>query len=302
MAIEKIEFLLGTQAAGSGSSAYDRAWAVYDEGCRYISQIAGALRASAIFTQVIEQTPPPPQQDGSDTVYRTLSNYKAIAMIGDVPVITISGKEFSSSTPANNVIVYPIGATYVFPYQSGSTTYSGGITKGYAGKTTKKVCIDVAYVTSNGVLFRSVIDRATNDASGEVNKQGELLIVKSNGQYPMIISGPTTNLTTYHGIGQIAHNALVIGNYEDNSVIESSIYPTTSGSFDPKHYFQFSTSAKQSVLVPFAGVGGAEKFTFTPKGFWIPLAPTAIREGGLQKMHIDGRNCVTDGYWALQDG
>lgn len=301
MAIKMFAFSNGT-AVTSQMSTLEKAECVYDEGCKYISQIAEVMEASAIFSSVTLSRPPIPEEGLPDTTYRNALNYKAVGFIGDVPVVSIGPYEFSNSQPSGVTTVYVLGVSYSFLYDGGASTYTSNISKSYSGKTKKNVAIDTAYATSNGVFFRSIIDRASDNASADPTKVGELMIAKSNGTYPIIMGGPFERGTTYHGIGQIAHNAVCIGNYEDTVVIEtSSTVPTASG-FDPKHYFQFSTSAKQSVLVPFAGYGGAERFSYTAKGFWIPIAPATVRNGGLQKMHIDGRNCVTDGYWALQDG
>ena len=308
MAIEKFEFLNGTPVEGTGGSSgtektnFDRATATWKEGCRYIRQIADVLRASAIFDSIEEEVPPQPTSEDYTYVY-TITGYKANCYIGKdsskTLVLSVSADKFNSSSPSS--YAYSHGMQIWLSYQSGNSTLNKSL--GVGGTASANTGIDVAYATSNGVIFRCVFDRASSSATSAIKRCGFLMVAKSNIQYPMVMfTALVTNTTGYNDAGgPKAHQSVLIGNYKDYYFIlssgSSSTIPKTG-----KTWFHFETSMKQSVLVPFAGVGGTEKFTFTPKGFWIPLAPTAIREGGLQKMHIDGRNCVTDGYWALQDG
>lgn len=97
------------------------------------------------------------------------------------------------------------------------------------------------------------------------------------------------------------------GTYSSKGTADMAIYTTPPSSTvgpttNTKDYFRFATSAKQSVLAPFAVYGKANGFTFSPYAFWIPVASDVIRNGGWKKVHIDGKNYATDGCWALRDG
>ena len=297
MAIEKIEFVNGT--AKPGDSLQNKI-ATWSEGCAYIRRIGNALKATGMFDDNhISYTEP--DMPTENTSFGSPTDYKANFSIDvdgtSVYLFSIGPHKWVNSGGTNTSTVYTIGLDLTFKYGSGAydatvTSYNGAVS------VQADSCINVAYVTSNGVLFDAAMARASTGDKLPTRKT-YLMIAKSNTKYPMIIMSSTGSYQQV-GLGVDAHQGVVIANYEDGSYITTR--QTTSPTNVMKDYFFFHTSIKQSVLVPFAGVGGADKFTYSPKAFWIPIAPTAIRDGGLQKMHIDGRNMVTDGYWALADG
>lgn len=311
MAIELMEITTGHYG---GSTTLERLMALYDEGMSFITQIGDILDVSGIFDGIEYDAPEMPTEETAtiSNPCRIASNYKVWAVIGDaeeaVRVVGFGFRDFTALSPSASALTHAKGTKVYINYQNGERTEEYTIDKGYSGTYQNKGTVDVAYVTSNGVLIRSVVDRAQNKASAEVTKNGVVMIAKSNGKYPIVCasggrSGDSAAGAGYVDNGPMAHNACMIGCCSDDAVIYttppgSSVGPTT----NTKDYFRFATSAKQSVLAPFAAYGKANGFTFSPYAFWIPVASDVIRTGGWKKVHIDGKNYATDGYWALRDG
>ena len=311
MAIELVEITTGTYG---GSTTLERLMALYDEGTSFITQIGDILDSSGIFDDIEYDAPEMPTEETASSSHpcRVASNYKVWGVIGDeeeaVRVVGLGFISFTNLTPGASALTRAKGTKVYINYQNGERTEEYTIDKGYNGTYNSKGAADMAYVTSNGVLIRSVIDRAQNKDSAEVTKNGVVMIAKSNGKYPIVCasggrSGTSGSAASYIDNGPMAHNACMIGCYSDDAVIyttppASGVGPTT----NTKDYFRFATSAKQSVLAPFAAYGKANEFTFSPYAFWIPVASDVIRTGGWKKVHIDGKNYATDGYWALRDG
>lgn len=306
MAIELVDISNGTY--GTGTTLGNRQ-AVWDEGSSFVEQIGEILLMSGIFTEVEYEKPDRPTEENQNpSGYTNATNYKVWGIIieGDERkrIISIAPNNFTTTSPTPSIQCRAKGTAVGVVYKNGEATTSLPIDKGYAGSaSTAKITSDLAYVTSNGILIRSVIDRATNNAAAEVTKNGVIMIVKSNGPYPIVCVAQGGANSGQSDTGPYAHNGCTIACYSDESIVSTprpttSIGPTT----NTKNYFRFSTSAKQSELVPFAAYGKASEFTFTPYGFWIPVASATIRNGGWKKVHIDGKNYATDGYWALRDG
>ena len=317
MAIELVEITNGTY--GPSTSDPDKTLlsrqAVWDEGSSFVNQIGRILLMSGIFDdEHLEYEKPdyPTAETPVPSGWNNGKNYIVWGLIGDGEeksrVVGIAPNEFTTTSPNSSSMCRCKGMHVYINYQNGERTEKYTIDKGYAGTYSGKGTADMAYVTSNGVLIRSVVDRAQNKDSAEVTKNGAVMITKSNGEYPIICAsggrnGNISAAASYIDIGPMAHNACMIGCYSDDAVIYttppvSSVGPTT----NTKDYFRFATSAKQSVLAPFAAYGKANEFTFSPYAFWIPVASDVIRNGGWKKVHIDGKNYATDGYWALRDG
>lgn len=296
MAIEQIEFVNGTIKPGDSLGNKIATWS---EGCAYIRRIGNALKATGMFDDNhISYTEP--DMPTENTSYGSATDYKANFSIDvdgtSVYLFSIGPADWINGGGTNKTTTYAINLSVTFAYGSGA--YTATVNSATSGSTQANDCINVAYVTSNGVLFDAAYTRSSTGEKLPTRKT-YLMVAKSNTKYPMIMLSSTGSYQQI-GLGVDAHQGVVIANYEDSSYITTQ--QTKSPTNAMKDYFFFHTSIKQSVLVPFAGVGGADKFTYSPKAFWIPIAPTAIRDGGLQKMHIDGRNMVTDGYWALADG
>lgn len=303
MAIEKIEIPSGTK--GSSVSVKQKE-AVWTEGVNYINRIGAALMKTGLFSSVRYEQPDKPTASSSQAEYAYGTLYKVWAVVGDeedaTEVFAIGPYGFTAYAPSETVTTYVLGACLYVKYANGEYTLTERQHLGnYAACN-----IDLAYVTSNGVLFRSVFKRTnTSDPSSAVAKYGTIMIAKSNGRYPMIcasaVSGSNASSTESQvDNGPLSHNRVLVANYSDQQYFRTHLSGQTG--YSVKRYYNFATSAKQSVLVPFTGYGKAESYTYTAKGFWIPIASTSVRSGGFHKAHINNCNCVIDGYWALEDG
>lgn len=306
MAIELVDISIGTY--GTGTTLGNKQ-AVWDEGSSFVDQIGEILLMSGIFDDVEYEKPDRPTAEAPNpSNYSNAIYYKVWGIITDnnerKRILSIGPNAFTSTSPTPSIECEAKGTRVTIAYKNGEATTSAlSIDKGYGGTASTNISSDLAYVTSNGILMRSVIDRARNDAGAEVTKNGIIMIAKSNGNYPVICVARGGIGANQSDAGPYAHNGCTIACYSDESVISTS-RPTTSigPTSNTKDYFRFATSAKQSELVPFAAYGKASEFTFTPYGFWIPVASATIRNGGWKKVHIDGKNYATDGYWALRDG
>lgn len=320
MAIELVEITTGTY--GPSTSDPDKTLhqhqAVWDEGSSFVNQIGKILLMSGIFDEEhIEYEKPdyPTAETPAPSGWNDGKKYIVWGLVGDgeekARVVGIALNSFTTTSPgASSTTMCRGKGIYVYiNYQNGEQDEGYAIDKGFSGTYSGKGTADMAYVTSNGILIRSVLDRSQNKDSAEVTKNGVVMIAKSNGEYPIVCAsggrrrGDSSAAASYTDNGPMAHNACMIGCYSDNAVIYttppgSTVGPTT----NTKDYFRFATSAKQSVLAPFAAYGKANGFTFSPYAFWIPVASDVIRTGGWKKVHIDGKNYATDGYWALRDG
>lgn len=317
MAIELVEITTGTY--GPSTSDPDKTLlshqAVWDEASSFINQIGEVLLMSGIFDEEhIEYEKPdyPTAETPTPSGWNDGKMYIVWGLVGDgeekVRVVGIAPNGFSTTSPNSSSMCRCRGMHVYVNYQNGERTEEYSIDKVHAGTYSGKGTADMAYVSSNGVLIRSVLDRAQNKDSAEVTKNGVVMIAKSNGKYPIICasggrSGNSSAAASYIDNGPMAHNACMMGCCSDDAVIYTtppgaSVGPST----NTKDYFRFATSAKQSVLAPFAAYGKANEFTFSPYAFWIPVASDVIRTGGWKKVHIDGKNYATDGYWALRDG
>lgn len=306
MAIELVDISIGTY--GDGTTLGNKQ-AVWDEASSFVDQIGEILLMSGIFDDVEYEKPARPTAEAPNpSNYSNATYYKVWGIITDnnerKRILSIGPNAFTNTNPTPSIKCEAKGTRVTIAYKNGeATTLALSIDKGYGGTASTNVSSDLVYVTSNGILMRSVIDRARNDASAEVTKNGVIMIAKSNGKYPVICIAQGGSSANQSDAGPYAHNGCTIACYSDEAVI-STPRPTTSigPTSNTKDYFRFATSAKQSELVPFAAYGKTSEFTFTPYGFWMPVASATIRNGGWKKVHIDGKNYATDGYWALRDG
>ena len=302
MAIEKIEIPSGT-IGSSDTTAQKKA--VWSEGCTYIRNLGEALMKTGLFSSVRYEQPEEPTSSTPQADYATGSKYKVWASVEvdgeEKEIFALGPYSFTVYTPNATTLTYALGASLYAKYADGEYT----VQENHYLSNYKACNIDLAYVTSNGVMFRSVFKRTnTSDPTSAVAKYGTIMIAKSNGVYPMVCmgacSGTSTSSEAQVDSGPLSHNRVLVANYGDQQYLRSLLSGQTG--YSAKQYYTFSTSAKQSVLAPFAGYGKAEAFTYSPSGFWIPLASSTVRSGGFHKAHIDNKNCVIDGYWALADG
>ena len=302
MAIEKVEIQTGTPGA---SVAADQRHAVWEEGRDYLVSLKNLLEKTALFSGFRYELPDEPTAS-SYTGYSDGSNYKLWCSVGvnedAEEIFGIGPYSFTAYNPTQGTFTYAVGARIYVKYANGEYTVNEQQAIGGAGHA--RANIDLAYVTSNGVLMRNILQRSTSsNPNSNPTVVVPIMIAKSNGKYPMIMAGGLgSNMQASYldDNGQKAHNQAIIANYSDQQYFRT--YRSGQTGYSAKQTFPFMTSAKQSELVPFAGYGKAEEYTYTAKGFWIPVASSTVRGGGLHKVHINGKNFVTDGYWALQDG
>ena len=305
MAIEKIEIPSGTLVTSSDDTAAKIRHKVWLEGYNYIDNLKKVFEKTALFNvNGFRYELPPDPIDGGSSAYNIGSSYKLWCSVGSgeeaEEVFGIGPYGFTNVNPSSGTTTYVVGANLYVKYASGEYTYTGQqyITTYYRAN------IDLAYVTSNGVLMRNILTRSIgNNPTAAPVAVVPIMIAKSNGKYPMIMAGGigASRSTSYYDTdGPKSHNAALVANYGDQQYFRT--FMSGEAGYSAKQTFPFMTSAKQSELVPFAGYGKAEEYTYTAKGFWIPVASSTVRSGGLHKAHINGKNFVTDGYWALQDG
>lgn len=146
-----------------------------------------------------------------------------------------------------------------------------------------------AWTTSNGALLRY---------RNSMGYYGAIIIAKSGDEYPiLVLKYSEVNADLNSNAAAHATNLRFV-HYTDSSVAS-----TNSGSDSATPYvLRFNSTAKQSVMCPFAGFGGLSNLSYTKYAFWLPEAPNSIRNGGCQRITLDGKNYVTDGYYALRDG
>lgn len=287
MAIELIEIYdAGVNSSTAGSADMAR----HQDAIWMITQLQNVLDKTGMFSKLELDYPETASTGTSRTAYKVVAYVKVNGE--DVPAFSLT----PYSSAVSNTLYYCKGYGVNAYYANGQnildvhTDVSSG----------RRCSFDLAYVTSNGALFRICHKRASSSMDAECTAFGSLLIAKSNGAFPVIISHAYDPSSTSFSTTINYHKYKVqVISYGDSSYIESSTYSATQ---KPNEYYQFATSAKQSVLAPFAAYGEASKFTFSPYAFWIPLAPTTVRDGGFKKIHIGDKNYVTDGYWALRDG
>ena len=128
-----------------------------------------------------------------------------------------------------------------------------------------------------------------------------VVIAKSNKRCPIVIAPLDTGSSTYsvtrrtdlachrYGIASV--------NYDDPS------YLTSVTSSSPSYSaYNYSTTAKQTMLFPFLAGGDTNyDYSYSKYACWMPYAPSTIRNGGLQKVLVNGKAYITDGYFALRD-
>jgi hypothetical protein len=315
MAIELVEIRNGTYGSGNSAPSKANELAIYDEGSSFVDQIGEILLMSGLFDdEHIEYDKPDPPTDetydASSKPWRAASNYRVWGVVDDEnervravgfgPNIFRTSSSTNTVSPSGTTPVRVCGTVVVIRLQNGTT-----LTCEIGNSGIKKATADIAYVTSNGVIIRSVVRRTEDKEAAEPTKYSPIMVAKGNGPYPIVCIGAYSLIASsaYRDAGPMAHNGCVIACYSDENMITTSASSGTVGpSTNTKDYFRFATSAKQSVLAPFAAYGKANGFTFSPYAFWIPVASDVIRTGGWKKVHIDGKNYATDGYWALRDG
>ena len=167
--------------------------------------------------------------------------------------------------------------TIIIDYADTSATESFSAAAASTGSTLVNK-IDYAYGTDHGVMIHYTYDAI----AGVPNLFTTILIAKGSDGYPFIIvanpgTAPTDNSLT-HKIAKIYH-------YPDIDVLEFVMC-------------QFDT-LMQTLAVPFAGVGNVAMVSKAPNAAWFPMS--AAYGVGFNRMVFNTVECVTNGYWMLDD-
>lgn len=138
--------------------------------------------------------------------------------------------------------------------------------------------LDYVYGTDHGVMMHFTYDAI----DGVPNLFTTIIIAKGSDGYPFFIianpgDAPTANDVTH----QTAH----IYHYPDANMLE---FPMC----------QFDT-LMQTLAVPFAGVGNVSMVSKAPNAAWFPIS--AAYGVGFNRMVFGATECVTNGYWMVDD-
>ena len=259
---------------------------------RYVDQMHQVLVDCGLFTRVVKNKPDElPETNPYEAYY-------VEAFIDDDRVLrfeltgapyVLSGSARKSLNLQQLRIYYSNGDYSVrsWPTTTGtSSTYGYGFTK--------------AYVTSNGVFFRYYIYYSSS--GGTVTRgYSAVVIAKSNKRCPIVIAPLDTGASTYattrrtdlachrYGIASV--------NYDDPGYLTS-----VTNSYPSYSTYTYATTAKQTMLFPFLAGGDTNyDYSYSKYVCWMPYAPNSIRNGGLQKVLVNGKAYIIDGYFALRD-
>jgi hypothetical protein len=257
---------------------------------KYIDTMAQLLRDSALFDSVEVVKP------SDDTAW---ADYAVYGKINDNRIIGFSLYADCRANSGNTMWLCDRPKITAYYNNGDSYDVSGSAVTPYSN--VPGLGFDSAYITSNGIMIRWVKQRRTSsDPKSTPTVYASVIIAKSGKEYPIIVpftngaSGNDGTLVGLHG------NGIPVVCYTDAAVTRTAIGSAVNTSV---MVYNYNTTAKQSLLMPFGGWGGInEDFTYSKYAFWIPFAPASLRNGGYQKISVNGKSFVTDGYFALSDG
>ena len=155
------------------------------------------------------------------------------------------------------------------------------------------------WTTSRGILIRF---KYINSNSQEV--YGAVVVAKSNAKFPVIVTRSSTSLSysDYLSTSMMHQTGLAFLKYDDPQYVNTGTYGSIQ-SYSYPYVLYYHTSAKHTVMCPFSAYGSISHSSYTKYAFWLPLAPSGFRSlTNPQRITLDGKNFVTDGYFAIQDG
>ncbi|MBO7365198.1 MAG: hypothetical protein J6U28_00685 [Bacteroidales bacterium] len=261
---------------------------------RYVDQIHQVLVDCGLFTSVVKNKPSElPETNPYEAYYVEAfiddDRVLRFELTGEPNVIG-SGTNANKSLNKQQLRMYYANGDYsirAYPTTTGWTN-----TTGYGFRK--------AYVTSNGVFFRFFIYYAS---SGGVTRSGysAVVIAKSNKRCPIVIAPIDTGNGSYSSTRYstlVCHQyGIASVNYEDPGYLSS----TTTASYYESRY-NYATTGKQTMLFPFLAGGDTNyDYSYSKYACWMPYAPNSIRNGGLQKVLVNGKAYIIDGYFALRD-
>lgn len=253
---------------------------------RYVDRIAQVLTDCGLFDNVVKNKP---SGEG------TYADYSVEAYVSDDKIVKFS---------LNAAVITPSGAGATTKFLNShvlSFYYGGGV---YACETiiptsrtmyTAGIGFRYAYVTSNGIMFKF---NEYSASAGTVTSWGSIIIARSNKQHPLIIA-PNSGTNNIRGTTVACHSyEIIVGCYSDEEYSKSK---TQYGGL-PCELYNFNTTAKQTEMFPFLGYGSPNNDnTYSKYALWIPFAPTSVRNGNFQKVLVNDKAYITDGYFALRD-
>lgn len=250
---------------------------------KYVDSIGQILNDCALFDSVDITKP---SSSG------TYDQYYVEAKIDDKTVVkfdlSAAARNAGSGTSAQVIA----DAHRITAYCNNGNTSAITVSPTLSGTT---VCgIVKAYVTSNGVLFKfvSYAQSASNRTFASV------IIGKSNKDFPIIVGKNTQTGVSYSSGSLYSHTYGVFSMcYSDASYLTSNVNTNS------PQYYKYNTTARQTEMFPFVAYGASTTDqSYSKCAVWLPYAPNSIRNGGYQKVLVNGDAYVTDGYFALKDG
>lgn len=251
---------------------------------RYVNTMHQLLVDSGLFTSVEKNIPATPSQSNP------YNDYYVTAYIGDDPVVKFE----LYNAPVTNASYKTLNCQRARVYYSNGTS-SATVGPSFATSTnTTGLGFRRAYVTSNGVILQ-----LNAYVSGVTVYWGSLIIARSSKNYPLI-AGPTSDGfpdSTRNNIVNCHSRCIISACYGDESrVLSGDRYGTT------QDFYNFNTTAKQTLMFPFTAYGEPNgEYSYSKYALWIPFAPATTRNGGFQKVLVNGKSYVIDGYYALRD-
>ena len=138
--------------------------------------------------------------------------------------------------------------------------------------------LDFSYGTDNGIMLHFTYD----SIDGVPNLFTTIIIAKGSDGYPFFI---VANPGTAPSANDLTHKVAHIYHYPDTDMLEFVMC-------------QFD-ALMQTLAVPFAGVGNASVVSKAPNAAWFPIS--AAYGVGFNRMVFGTTECVTNGYWMLDD-
>ena len=184
-------------------------------------------------------------------------------------------------------------------YNSGTSTVEYTVGTQSSTLQASRPGIIQIWTTSRGILIRF---RVINSNSQLV--YGAIVVAKSNAKFPVIVTRPGMALsyTDYMTTELMHRTGLSILKYDDSQCTNTGFYGDVQ-TYNYPYTPYYHTSAKHTVMCPFAAAGSVSHSSYTKYAFWLPLASSGLRSlTNPQRITLDGKNFVTDGYFAIQDG
>lgn len=195
--------------------------------------------------------------------------------------------------PVIGIYMIPDQGTKVKCYNNGNGTYDNEVVTNISFSTTaaqytnKGGRLDLAYLTSRGVMFRVKIATYTASGSGSVPVElySTIAIGKSNDGYPIIVISTPTGAVTTPTTNELTNRVCGVNHLPDLNKLD-----LTKPAISTEH---------QAVLVPFMGYGDEVHVFYSPHMFWSPVSNAY--QDGFRVIVFEGDSYVSNGYWMIRD-